>query len=105
MIKDAEANAADDQKFEKLVTVRNSADGLVHATRKTLEEAGDKVEAAEKETIEAAIIALEVAIKSDDVDDIEAKTKALTEASAGMAEKMYADAQAQQQTESAEQGS
>ncbi|MDX1492054.1 MAG: molecular chaperone DnaK [Pseudohongiellaceae bacterium] len=106
MVKDAEANAADDEKFEKLVTVRNSADGLVHATRKTLEEAGDKVAADEKETIEAAITALEEAIKTDDIDDIEAKTKALTEASAGMAEKMYAEAQAEQQTtESAEQTS
>jgi molecular chaperone DnaK len=105
MIKDAEANAADDQKFEKLVTVRNSADGLVHATRKTVEEAGDKIEAGEKESIEAAISALEEAIKSDDVDEIEAKTKTLTEASAGMAEKMYADAQAAEQTESADQTS
>jgi molecular chaperone DnaK len=105
MIKDAEANAADDQKFEKLVTVRNSADGLVHATRKTVEEAGDKIEAGEKESIEAAITALEEAIKSDDVDEIEAKTKTLTEASAGMAEKMYADAQAAEQTESADQKS
>lgn len=105
MIKDAEANAADDQKFEKLVTVRNSADGLVHATRKTVEEAGDKIEAGEKESIEAAITALEAAIKSDDVDEIEAKTKVLTEASAGMAEKMYADAQSAEQTESAEQTS
>jgi len=105
MIKDAEANAADDQKFEKLVTVRNSADGLVHATRKTVEEAGDKIEAGEKESIEAAITALEAAVKSDNVDEIEAKTKVLTEASAGMAEKMYADAQAAEQTESAEQTS
>ena len=94
MVKDAEAHAADDQKFEQLVTVRNTADGLVHATRKTLEEAGDKVEAAEKESIEAAVVAVEEAMKSGDIDDIEAKTKALTEVSSSLAEKMYAEKQA-----------
>ncbi|MGJ8689273.1 MAG: molecular chaperone DnaK [Gammaproteobacteria bacterium] len=94
MVKDAEAHAADDQKFEQLVTVRNTADGLVHATRKTLEEAGDKVEAAEKESIEAAIVAVEEAMKSGDIDDIEAKTKTLTEVSSSLAEKMYAEKQA-----------
>jgi len=94
MVKDAEAHAADDQKFEQLVTVRNTADGLVHATRKTLEEAGDKVEAAEKESIEAAIVAVEEAMKGGDIDEIEAKTKELTEASSSLAEKMYAEKQA-----------
>jgi len=95
MVKDAEAHAADDKKFEKLVTVRNTADGLVHATRKTLEEAGDKVDAAEKEKIEAAIVAVEEALKSGDVELIEAKTKELTDVSSGLAEKMYADKQAE----------
>lgn len=94
MVKDAEAHAADDKKFEQLVTVRNTADGLVHATRKTLAEAGDKVDAAEKEKIEAAVVAVEEAIKTGDVEQIEAKTKELTEASSGLAEKMYADKQA-----------
>lgn len=94
MIKDAQAHAADDQKFEKLVAARNTADGLVHATRKTLEEAGDKVEAAEKESIEAAVTALETAIKADDIDEIETKTKELTDASSGLAQKMYAEKQA-----------
>ena len=70
MIKDAEANAAEDKKFEQLITARNTADGLVHATRKTLEEAGDKVDAAEKEKIEAAILATEAAIKAGDIADI-----------------------------------
>ena len=95
MVKDAEAHAADDKKFEKLVSVRNTADGLIHATRKTLEEAGDKVDAAEKEKIESALTALEQAIKTDDVDDIEAKTKELTDASSGLAQKMYAEKQAE----------
>lgn len=94
MVKDAEAHAADDKKFEQLVTVRNTADGLVHATRKTLEEAGDKVDAAEKEKIEAAVVAVEEAIKSGDVELIEAKSKELTEVSSGLAEKMYAEKQA-----------
>lgn len=94
MVKDAEAHAADDKKFEQLVTARNTADGLVHATRKTLEEAGDKVDAAEKEKIEAAITAVEEAMKSGDIEQIEAKTKALTDASSGLAEKMYAEKQA-----------
>ena len=90
MIKDAESHAADDQKFEKLIGARNTADGLIHATRKTLEEAADKVEAGEQENIESAITALEAAIKGDNVDDIEAKTKALTDASSSLAQKMYA---------------
>ena len=94
MIKDAEANAAEDKKFEQLITARNTADGLVHATRKTLEEAGDKVDAAEKEKIEAAILATEAAIKAGDIADIEAKTKVLTDVSSGLAQKMYADKQA-----------
>jgi molecular chaperone DnaK len=95
MVKDAEAHSADDQKFEELITARNTADGLVHATRKTLEEAGDKVTADEKEKIEAAIVALEEAVKGDDKEAIEAKTKDLTEASSDLAQKMYAEQQAQ----------
>jgi molecular chaperone DnaK len=94
MIKDAEANAADDKKFEQLITARNTADGLVHATRKTLEEAGSKVDAAEKEKIEAAILATEAAIKSGDIAEIEARTKELTDVSSSLAQKMYAEKQA-----------
>jgi molecular chaperone DnaK len=94
MIKDAEAHAADDKKFEQLIVARNTADGLIHATRKTLEEAGDQVDAAEKESIESAITDLEAAIKASDLEEIEAKTKALTDASAGLAQKMYAESQA-----------
>ncbi|MDT8429534.1 MAG: molecular chaperone DnaK [Pseudomonadales bacterium] len=96
MIKDAESHAADDKKFEQLVTARNTADGLVHATRKTLEEAGEQVEADEKERIEAAITALEEAIKEGELEAIEARTKELTEVSSGLAQKMYAQKQADQ---------
>ncbi len=91
MIKDAEAHSADDQKFEELISVRNTADGLIHATRKTLEEAGDKATEEEKEAISDAISALEEALKSDDKDDIEAKTKGLTDASTNLAQKLYAE--------------
>ncbi len=95
MVRDAESHAAEDKRFADLITARNQADGLIHATKKTLAEAGDKVEAAEKEKIEAAITALEVAIKGDNLDQINDLTKQLTEASGGLAQRMYADAQAQ----------
>ena len=91
MVKDAEAHSADDQKFEELISARNTADGLIHATRKTLEEAGDKATDEEKEAINGAISALEEALKSDDKDDIEAKTKGLTDASTNLAQKLYAE--------------
>jgi molecular chaperone DnaK len=93
MIKDAEANAAEDKKFEQLVTARNTADGLIHATRKTLADAGDKVDADEKAKIESAIAELEAAMKSDDLAQIESKTRELPEASSGLAQKMYAEQQ------------
>ena len=91
MIKDAEAHSADDQKFEELISARNTADGLIHATKKTLEEAGDKATDEEKEAINGAISELEEALKSGDKDDIEAKTKDLTEASTNLAQKLYAE--------------
>jgi molecular chaperone DnaK len=94
MIKDAEANAAEDKKFETLVTARNTADGLIHATRKTLADAGDKVDDAEKAKIEGAIEALEDAMKAGEITQIEQRTQELTEASSGLAQKMYADQQA-----------
>jgi molecular chaperone DnaK len=93
MVKDAEAHAADDKKFEDLVTARNTADGLIHATRKTLADAADKVEADEKDKIESAITALEEAMKSGDIEQIKTRTNELTEASSGLAQKMYADQQ------------
>ena len=91
MVKDAEAHSADDKKFEELITARNTADGLIHATKKTLEEAGDKATDEEKDAINNAISALEEAVKSDDLADIEAKTKDLTDASTGLAQKLYAE--------------
>ena len=95
MIKDAEAHSADDKKFEDLISARNTADSLVHATKKTLDEAGDKATDEEKESINRAMTALEEAIKGDDLSEMEAKTKELTEASTGLASKMYAEQQAQ----------
>ncbi len=104
MIKDAEAHSADDKKFEDLISARNTADGLVHATKKTLEEAGDKATEEEKDSINKAVTALEEAIKADDLSEIEAKTKELTEASTGLASKMYAEQQAQAGEATAEGG-
>merc|ERR1712000_701631 len=97
MVNDAEANAEADREFEELVQVRNTADGLIHATKKTLEDAKDKVTDDEKTAIEKAIADLEEALKGSDKADIEAKTNALTEASSGLAQRLYAEqAQAEQ---------
>ena len=105
MIKDAEANSADDKKFEEMVMVRNTADGMIHATKKTVEEAGDKATDEEKEAINTAIAELEEALKGNDKEAIEAKTTALTEASSVLAQKMYADAAAAEGAEQAAGGS
>ena len=105
MIKDAEANSADDKKFEEMVMVRNTADGMIHATKKTVEEAGDKATDEEKEAINTAIAELEEALKGNDKEAIEAKTTALTEASSALAQKMYADAAAAEGAEQAAGGS
>ena len=91
MVRDAEANAEADKKFEELIQARNTADGMIHAVKKTLQEAGDKATADEKTAIEKAIADLEAVIKSDDKDEIEAKTNALTEASGKLAQKLYAE--------------
>ncbi|MCH4564271.1 MULTISPECIES: molecular chaperone DnaK [Halomonas] len=100
MVRDAEAHADEDKKFEELVALRNQADGMVHASRKTLEEAGDKASAEEKQAIETAISELEEALKGDDKDAIQAKLDKLTEASGNLAQKMYAaQAEAAQQAE------
>jgi molecular chaperone DnaK len=109
MVRDAESHAEEDRKFEELVAARNMADGMIHATRKTLEEAGDKVEADEKDSIESAIADLEAALKTDDKADIEAKTQKLTEVSGNLAQRMYAetqqaDAQAEPGAASADSG-
>jgi molecular chaperone DnaK len=91
MVKDAEAHADEDRKITELVTARNSAEGMINGTEKSVEELGDKIDAAEKEAIDTAIKALQEAIKGDDKDDIEAKTTALTELSGKLAEKVYAE--------------
>ncbi len=92
MVQDAEAHAEEDKKFEELTAARNQGDAMVHTARKTLEDAGDKASDEEKSNIEAAITALEDALKGSDIADITAKTEALTEAVSGVAQKMYADA-------------
>ena len=97
MVQDAEANAEADKKFEELVQTRNQGDTMLHATKKTLEEAGDKASAEEKEKIEAAIKDLEEALKGDDAEEIKAKTNALTEASGELAQKLYAEQAAEAQ--------
>ena len=94
MVKDAEANADADKQFEELINARNSADGMIHATQKSMAEAGDKLSAEEKAPVEAAITELEEALKTEDKESITAKTTALTEASAKIAEKLYAAADA-----------
>lgn len=100
MVRDAEAHADEDKKFEELVQLRNQADSMIHATRKTLTEAGDKATDDEKQAIEAAISELEEAVKGDDQDDIQKKLDSLTEASGQLAQKMYAEqAEAAQQAE------
>jgi|NOAtaT_6_FD_contig_123_39274_length_4088_multi_14_in_0_out_0_2 molecular chaperone DnaK len=91
MVKDAEANAADDKKKLELVQARNQADAMAHSTRKSLTEHGDKLEAGEKEKIEAAIKDVEDAIKGEDKAAIEAKTEALMTASQKLGEKVYAE--------------
>jgi molecular chaperone DnaK len=101
MVKDAEANAEEDHRIAELAQTRNQADGLVHATRKSLTEYGDKLEASEKDAIESAIKDLEEAIKGDDKAVIDAKVEALSTASQKLGEKMYADMQAKQAAEGA----
>jgi molecular chaperone DnaK len=96
MVKDAELNAAEDHKLKELADSRNQGDALVHSTKKSLGEYGDKLEAGEKEKIEAAIKDLEGVLKDSDKSTIDEKIAALATASQKMGEKMYADMQAQQ---------
>jgi molecular chaperone DnaK len=96
MVRDAEANAEEDKRLKELAEVHNQGDALVHSTKKSLGEYGDKLEAGEKEKIEAAIKDLEEALKGSDKDAIEAKVAALSTAAQKLGEKMYADMQAQQ---------
>ena len=101
MVRDAEAHAAEDEKFAEIVNLRNQADALTHAARKAVQDAGDKATDAEKEAIENAASALEEAVKQEDKAEIEAKMQALSEASATLAQKMYAE---QAQDAAAESG-
>ncbi|CAI8706297.1 MULTISPECIES: molecular chaperone DnaK [Pseudomonas] len=91
MIRDAETNAEADKKFEELAGARNQGDALVHSTRKMIADAGEKVTAEEKAAIEAAVVALEAAVKGDDKAAIEAKVEELSKVSAPVAQKMYAE--------------
>ena len=91
MVRDAELNAEEDRKFAELAESRNKGDALVHSTRKMVTEAGDKVSAEEKTAIEAAVVALEAAVKGDDKAAIEAKIEELSKVSAPVAQKMYAE--------------
>ena len=95
MVQDAEANAEADKKFEELVAARNTAEGMVHAARKTLEEAGEHATDDERAVIEAAMAESEEAIKGDDAAAMEAATTKLTEATGSVAQKMYAAQQAE----------
>ncbi|MDE0480924.1 MAG: molecular chaperone DnaK [Gammaproteobacteria bacterium] len=91
MVRDAEAHSAEDKKFEQLIIARNTADGLIHATRKTIQEAGEAATDEEKAAIESAIGDLEEAVKGDNLEAIDKATEALTEASTPVVQKMYAE--------------
>jgi molecular chaperone DnaK len=94
MVKDAELHAEDDKKVHELADARNQADGMVHMVKKSLTEYGDKLDAAEKETIEAAIKDVESVLRDGDKEVITAKTEALSAAAQKLGEKMYAQQQA-----------
>ena len=89
MVKDAEANAEDDKKFEELVKTKNNADMLVHATRKTIQESEDKLDEDEKKQVEDAVVSLEEAIASDDISSIESATKNLNDVLTPLTQKLY----------------
>ena len=94
MISDAEANADTDKDFRELVDIKNQADQVVHATEKSLEELGEKVTSEERSGVESAINELKESLKTDEKDKIEAKLKTLSEASVGIAQKAFEEAQA-----------
>ncbi|MEM7027433.1 MAG: Hsp70 family protein, partial [Pseudomonadota bacterium] len=99
MVKDAEAHAEEDKKAKELVEVRNMAENMIHATKKSMDDLGDKVEEQEKKDIEAAIADLEEALKGDDKDAISEKTTKLTEVAGKLAEKAYAEQQGSPEAE------
>lgn len=102
MVKDAEVHAEEDRKFNELIAARNQADGLAHGLEKSMKDLGDKVTDEEKQPVEAAIKELREVLDGDDKDAIEAKAQALSEASAKIMEKVYADAGAQAEPGAAE---
>jgi molecular chaperone DnaK len=104
MVKDAELNSADDKRKLELVQAKNQADASLHSVKKSLAEYGDKIDAAEKTSIEEAIKQLEEALKSDDKAAIDDKSAALMTVSQKLGEKMYADMQAKQTAEGAQAG-
>jgi molecular chaperone DnaK len=104
MVKDAELNAADDKKKLELIQSKNEADANIHSVKKSLTEHGDKLDAGEKEKIEAAIKDLEAVIQSDDKESISSKSAALMVASQKLGEKVYADMQAKEAAQGAAAG-
>jgi molecular chaperone DnaK len=97
MVKDAEAHAEEDRKTLELVNARNQAEAMVHSTKKSLKDYGDKLDAGEKEKIETAVKEVESVLKSEDKSEIEAKAQALAQAAQTLGQKMYAEEQAKQQ--------
>ena len=104
MVSEAEANAEEDKKFRELVDIKNQGDQLVHATEKTLEDLGEKVETEERGKVESAIAELKEALKTDDQSTIEAKVKTLSEASVGIAQKAFEEAQSKAAADEQESG-
>ena len=99
MVKDAEANAEDDKKFEELVKTKNNADMLVHATRKTIDESGDALNEDEKNQVEDSVKSLEDAIASEKTEDIESATKNLNDVLTPLTQKLYKQENAEGQNE------
>jgi molecular chaperone DnaK len=105
MIKDAELHADEDRKMKELITARNHADNMIHATEKSLQDLGEQVATDEKSAIQAAIEALKEAVKTDDKAAIEEKTKSLAELSGKLAERVYAQKSASESDDGNNQGS
>jgi len=103
MVQDAEANAEDDKKFESLVQAKNNADMLVHATRKTIEESGDKLTDDEKTSVESSTAKLEEAIKQDSLEAIEEASKELNEVLTPLTQKLYPQEETGQAQENSEE--
>ena len=103
MVKDAEANAEDDKKFEALVQAKNNADMLVHATRKTIEEAGEKLTEEEKTSVEASTVKLEAAIKQDSLEAIKDATKELNDLLTPLTQKLYPQGEAGEAAETSDE--